>query len=314
MTSVACIDPTTAASFALGELPSEDAAAVRAHLAGCVSCANMLVDEPTIGTPHGPPAGELELTRGSAIGRYIVIGKVGQGGMGAVYAAYDPELDRRVAVKLHRSRLDADEAEEWRARMLREAKAMARLSHPNVVAIHDTGVFEGKVFVAMELVEGGTLRTWLRARPDRVLVEEDGRVLVTDFGLAHSLGVRDPDAVPVGSVSSASVYAGDVPQLAAPLTHVGSLSGTPAYMSPEQFRTELTDARADQLAFCASLYQALYGELPFADSWTLRERSPHRRRHRHVQARHLARGAESPRSHQGARAAWTCVRARGHVG
>src|SRR3954451_20403130 len=109
--------------------------------------------------PSGPPPPEQAqaLVRGSAIGRYVVLGLVGRGGMGEVYAAYDPELDRKVAVKLLRIKPGAGVAlTEGRQRTLREAQAIARLSHPNVVVVYDVGTFEEKVFIAMEFVEGNT--------------------------------------------------------------------------------------------------------------------------------------------------------------
>ncbi len=96
------------------------------------------------------------------LGRYHVLERLGAGGMGVVVAAYDPELDRKVAIKLIHAGRDDEEA---RARLLREAQAMARLAHPNVVAVHDVGVFAGQVFVAMEFVRGETLGGWLQRQP-----------------------------------------------------------------------------------------------------------------------------------------------------
>src|SRR3954453_2833215 len=109
-----------------------------------------------------PPAEAL--ARGSAIGRYLVLGLVGRGAMGDVYAAYDPELDRKVAVKLlHVAAAVGAELVEQKARLLREAQAIARLSHPNVVVVHDVGSFEDQVFVAMEFVDGHTVASWQNA-------------------------------------------------------------------------------------------------------------------------------------------------------
>jgi eukaryotic-like serine/threonine-protein kinase len=225
--------------------------------------------------------------RGTALGRYVVLGHVGSGGMGAVFAAYDPELDRKVALKLlHR---ETDGGKPAQDRLVREAQAMARLRHPNVVVVHDVGVVEGRVFFAMEFVEGTTLTSWLLARdrslpevlavmraagaglaaahraglvhrdfkPDNVLVALDGTVVVTDFGLARALDVVEPPRL--GSTppsSSANI-------LASPLTVSGALLGTPAYMAPEQFQGGDPGPASDQFSFCVALHQAVYGVRPF---------------------------------------------------
>jgi serine/threonine protein kinase len=156
--------------------------------------------------------------RGGLAERYVIVERLGRGGMGVVYRAYDSELDRHVAVKLVRA--DLAGGERLKQRLIREAQAMARLSHPNVVTVFDVGEANGQVFVAMELLEGGTLATWLRAerrsgaeilrrflaagrgleaahaagfvhrdfKPDNVLLGPGGRVCVTDFGLARLVG------------------------------------------------------------------------------------------------------------------------------
>jgi predicted Ser/Thr protein kinase len=221
------------------------------------------------------------------IGRFTVIRRVGMGGMGEVFAAYDEQLDRRVAVKLLRGGRDE---ERLRGRVLREAQAMARLSDPNVAQVYDVGVHEGRVFVAMEFVDGPTLAQWLRLarrsqaeildvfcqagrglqaahaaglvhrdfKPDNALVGADGRVRVVDFGLAraegdgHVAGVAPPSEHDLASA------------LATPLTMTGALVGTPAYMSPEQWSGAATDGRSDQFSFCAALWEALYDQRPFA--------------------------------------------------
>lgn len=234
--------------------------------------------------PRKVQCGGLE--RGSTVGRYLILDRLGEGGMGVVYAAHDPELDRRVALKL----LRPDRAEKETAlRLQREAQAIARLSHPNVVAVHDAGTFGEQVFVAMELVEGRTVRQWLAAerpswreivtvfvaagrglsaahaaglahrdfKPDNVLLGRDGRVRVVDFGLARP--VEEPAEGLPGE--GAPAPSGGV--LTAPLTQWGAALGTPSYMAPEQFRGEGADARSDQFSFCVSLYEALYGDRPF---------------------------------------------------
>jgi tetratricopeptide (TPR) repeat protein len=226
------------------------------------------------------------------VGRYVILAQIGRGGMGIVYAAYDPELDRKIAIKLIDPRRD-DVVN--RTRLLREAQAMAKLQHPNVVAVHDVGVFDERVFVAMEFVCGRTLSRYLaeRARPwreivaafieagrglaaahdeglvhrdfkpDNVLVADVGRIQVTDFGLARAPdldGGSDPFVV---EPLPASVK----PGISLPLTKItatGVLMGTPAYMAPEQHAGRSTDARTDQFSFCVALYEALYGTRPFA--------------------------------------------------
>lgn len=223
------------------------------------------------------------------VGRFVVLRQIGQGGMGVVYAAYDEELDRRVAVKL--LRVSEPTSREQRLRVLREAQAMARVAHPNVVSVYEVGELDAQVFIAMEFVEGTTLghwqheagRTWedvigayLAAgdglfaahqaglvhrdfKPENVLIGSDGRPRVADFGLARvGPGTEAPPAS--GSSGEASPH----PALDTPLTIAGTILGTPSYMSPEQHRGTPADARSDQFSFCVALYEALYGTLPFA--------------------------------------------------
>jgi len=195
-----------------------------------------------------PPAARAPapLERGARIDRYVVLALVGRGGMGEVYAAYDPELDRRIAIKLLRVELGSLRSREAQVRLRREAQAVARLSHPNVVGVHDVGTFEGRVFLAMEFVEGHTLRYWLQARPrgwreivrvfvqagrglgavhraglvhrdfkpDNVMVGADGQVRVMDFGLARPVaGRRATGESPAGrpALSAAPDVDGDTP-------------------------------------------------------------------------------------------------------
>jgi hypothetical protein len=223
---------------------------------------------------------------GTQIGRHTVLEVLGQGGMGIVVAAYDPHLDRRVALKFLSS-VDGDGHTELRHRLLREARAMAKLRHANVVSVYDVGEHEGEVYLAMEHVEGGTLRHAVAQRraeqradwkpilelfiaagrglaaahaagmvhrdfkPENVFVDHGGRVVVGDFGLVGARAVRDSSG-------------GRDEPTDDRLTKAGSVVGTPAYMAPEQQNNAAVDARADQFAFCVSLYEALYGERPFA--------------------------------------------------
>ena len=243
-------------------------------------------------------AGRLaHLPRGTSVGRYLVADLLGRGGMGVVYKAFDPELDRPLALKLV-AVPDAgpDRAEGMRLRLSREARTLAQLSHPNVVSVYDVGTFEGSVFVAMEFVAGQTLRRWLKRsehaprdivrvfgdagtglaaahrlgivhrdfKPDNVMVSDDGRVRVLDFGLARSMPAA-PAAADEAATGPASSPA--TPAWESPLHHLtrdGAVMGTPAYMAPEQDRGEAADARSDQFSFCAALYEALYRTRPFA--------------------------------------------------
>ncbi|MCY1063172.1 serine/threonine-protein kinase [Nannocystis sp. RBIL2] len=219
------------------------------------------------------------------IGRFRVLGVLGRGGMGEVYAARDDELDRQVAVKLlHTSREAGPRA---RARLIREALLLARLSHPNVVQIHEVGEHDGQVYVAMEFVDGHNLADWLRAlppgprrweavlavfvaagrglqaahaagivhrdfKPANVLVSADGRARVLDFGLARFSS--DVEDVPTDMSESPGYFAD--------LTATGALLGTPVYMAPELFAGGAASPASDQYAFCVALYQGLYGRWP----------------------------------------------------
>ncbi|MEM7157361.1 MAG: serine/threonine-protein kinase [Myxococcota bacterium] len=223
--------------------------------------------------------------------RYVIERRLGSGAMGMVYLARDLELDRNVALKVLRPNraLGQDSSSDARLsnQIRREAQAMARLSHPNVVHVHDVGSIRGRLFVAMELVEGGTMATWLRAvdrswrevvgvfraaarglhaaheadlvhrdfKPDNVLMTHEGVAKVTDFGLARvSEELRARQGESLGPAPDDSEGAS---------LSVGSIKGTPAYMAPEHIRGLAGDARSDQFSFCVSLYEALYGERPF---------------------------------------------------
>jgi len=228
--------------------------------------------------------------------------------MGIVYAAYDPDLDRKVAVKLIRPHSSGGASRALRARLLREAQVMARISHPNVVTVLDVGTLPGTgehaapLFVAMEFVTGQTMASWLKAnepswklalrmyraagrglaaahhaglihrdfKPSNVLVGRDGRVCVADFGIARSVAEPADDANDPAEVST-----GDPA-----LTRDGAVLGTPRYMSPEQHAGSTTDARTDQFSFAIAVWEALYGEHPFPSGLFTDGPTPARRQRR----------------------------------
>jgi predicted Ser/Thr protein kinase len=306
---VDCLDANAVQDLMAGALDTTARALAIGHLDGCADCRELLntlardtardvaretlaatsrrLDELAGAASNGALAETAVASRESSpitadgpatkLGRYTALEKLGQGAMGVVYRADDPDLGRKVAVKLLK-RPDP----ELTQRLVREARAMAKVNHPNVVAVYDVGVAADGTYIAMELVEGTTLRQWQNQphtvaeivekyvaagrglaaahgagiihrdfKPDNCLVGSDGRVRVTDFGLAAAqLGEGGTDDDP--SMSDLG------------LTTAGSVMGTPAYMAPEQFTGGNVDSRTDQFNFCVALYEALYRERPFA--------------------------------------------------
>lgn len=211
--------------------------------------------------PDARPRPDAPLELGTVVGRYIVLEAVGEGGMGRVYSAFDPQLDRRVALKVLHAVAGVD------APTLRqEAKVLARLAHPNVVTVHDLGLHQGRVFMAMELVEGGTLRAWAEAEP-RTWQEVARMMAATAEGLlaAHRSGFvhRDfkPENVLVGRDGRPRVT--DFGLASQPQQRAWAVVGAPAYMPPEQITGAGFDARADIFAFSVTLYELLFGTRPF---------------------------------------------------
>ncbi|MBV1857650.1 MAG: serine/threonine-protein kinase [Nannocystaceae bacterium] len=235
-------------------------------------------DDPDVPRTPGTPQGD-RLRSGAVVGRYRILEPLGRGGMSEVYAAYDPQRDRSVALKI----MKHERGHEAHERLQREGRALARLGHRNVVVVHDVGIFQDELFVAMEHIKGAPLSRWMRApertwteiaaafvqaaaglisahaagivhrdfKPANVMVEQSGRVVVLDFGLA-----RIQDSPTLGSEASVS---GPPPSGSA--TH--SAVGTLGYMAPELMEGSGASQATDQFAFCVSLYEALYGGRPF---------------------------------------------------
>jgi len=258
------LDENALARHVGGEGTDSERAGVTAHIEACEGCRALLTAlVRTLVAPEIEEHAPRLLPRGTNLGRYVLLDPVGRGGMGVVYGAFDPELDRKVALKFLRAR--EGKAVGTRTQLLAEAQAIARLSHPNIVTVHDVGTFDGEVFFAMEYVKGETLRrsqrpglpglhhtlTLYRAageglaaahragivhgdfKPENVLVGEDGRVRVTDFGLARAIH-----------------------------EHAPRFAGTPAYMAPEHWHGQSGDVRSDQYSFCVALLEAVEGRRP----------------------------------------------------
>ncbi len=264
---------------------------------------------PGVGPPANPtapsaaPLGTGELGPGDLVGRYVIERKVGAGGMGEVYAAHDPQLDRRVAIKVLRPSGRASDAA---ARLVREAQALAKLAHPNVVAVHDVGEADERVFLAMQFVEGSTLgdhiartalapeeivRLYVAAgrglaaahaaglihrdmKPSNVLIDRAGHVAVTDFGVARaSDDFATPEPHPPSGAGPHDSSTGRS-ALSTDMTQAGAVIGTPSYMAPEQHAGRRATAKSDQFGFCVSLWQGLYGKHPFVPHDHDEETSP----------------------------------------
>jgi tetratricopeptide (TPR) repeat protein/predicted Ser/Thr protein kinase len=282
--------------FAEGRLDASSRAAIDTHVDACRSCRLIVAGLTSKGGATStagldsklatPGSGERHhagdrLTTGKTLGRYQVGGFLGAGAMGEVYLATDPALGRRVALKVLRV-AEGKDSPELRARLVREAQVMGRLSHPNVVGVYEVGDEAGQVFIAMEFVDGESLRRWVAEprewrsvlrvyleagkglaaaharglvhrdfKPDNVLVDTEGRVRVSDFGLAADIddAFTNSTAKLEGSVSVR-------------LTQSGALVGTPAYMSPEMLQRRSTSAASDQFAFCVAVVEGLTGIRP----------------------------------------------------
>ena len=301
---MACVSADSLQGYLDGRLAPGSLAALEDHLDACPACRQLLVaaaapalDAASAADPSAPDA-----SAAGAIGRYLLERPLGSGGMGVVYAARDPQLQRRVAIKLlHAAAETPRERDELRARLLGEARAMARLSHPNVLPVFEVGEHQGRIFLVMELAPGGTLAEWLLARP-RASPEEQAQLLelflgagrglqaahqaglvhrdfkpanvllgaglrpmVTDFGLARPLDA----AISADIKVDINADTGDATRDPIPLekqARQSAAAGSLAYMAPEQLRGEPVDPRADLFAYCVALFEALHGARPYAGS------------------------------------------------
>ena len=277
-TSSDCLSGDQVGRFLECRLTAEESARASAHLStGCAACQQAVVaasrslpggSGPSI-TRHpadrSMPALELaapRLTPGTEVARYRVVRFIGGGGGGQVYEAFDPQLGRPVALKMIRAEVSEG------AQVVGEARALAKLSHPNVVNVHDAGIFERRAFVVMELVEGLSLERWLELAPRgwRQIAE---RFLDAGKGLAaaHAAGLVHRDVKPANVIVGVDGRARMADfGLAEPSGHTpraGQTAGTPAYMAPEQLVGEPADARSDQFSFCVAFYWALFGQHPY---------------------------------------------------
>ena len=271
---------------------------------------------PALGSrPSGPPEVELERARAAVkhalgvddapakLGRFVLLHPLGEGGMGRVYLAHDPTLDRKVALKiLQAGSRDPSTAAERRRRIMREAKALAQLDHDNVLRIFDVGVVDTEVFIAEQYVPGQTLAQWQEGRaadeileayraagrglaaahaagilhcdfkPANVIVAKESdahlplaaRVFVLDFGLAKS--IREVET-PTSRRTAVPQEVTETGPLGTLVSEDGMVMGTPAYMAPEQHFGQRLDPRTDQYAFCVCLYEALVGTRPFSGTY-----------------------------------------------
>jgi tetratricopeptide (TPR) repeat protein/predicted Ser/Thr protein kinase len=284
-----CVETEELVAMLDGKLASDRLEAVLVHVDRCKLCAEVI-------------ATLARDTASRCVGRYQLGRVIGSGGMGVVHEGWDPELRRRVAVKLVRPERSDDAS---RARMLREARALARISHPNVVAVYDVGEHDGEIYVATELVDGETMATWCDGRsareiigawiqagrgleaahaggivhrdvkPANVLVGRDGRVRIGDFGLAR-LGEIEaapptlvevpmaPSGTPVTPGTPVAPVTRSDPAFYATVTGPGRIAGTPAYMAPEQW-VGAGDARSDQYALSVAIIESLTGKRPGDD-------------------------------------------------
>ncbi len=302
-----CLEDNAVLELLDGTAKPADIISAEQHLDGCRDCRQLVATLASRAMPDSAAAPDdvdedarelawqatsgAELVRpGSRIGRYTILEPIGSGASSVVYAAFDPKLDRRIALKLLRVLTVTDAsgsatttAQRARARLLREAKALARVNHPNVVSVHDANVHGDFVYVAMEYVEGQSLRQWLETttaslndkamllvqaarglaaahevglvhrdfKPANVMVGDDELVRVTDFGLAR-MGDDSPEpSTQIRQTNPTSIF-----------TETGAQVGTPAYMAPEVRHGGTATAQSDQYSFAVTLFETLTGARP----------------------------------------------------
>ncbi len=293
-----CIDDDLAAAYVGGDLPVVQRTRVEQHLDACERCRRHIsaltraLTQPSVADE--PLDALAPLRPGDQLGRYRLREAIGSGGMGVVWLADDPDLDRRVAVKIPRSKTSANDLE----RVRREARALAALRDPRVVEIYDIGLSAERCFFAMRFIPGVTLGRWAADRrgqrwreifqaclevgealvvahgagllhrdikPTNVMVDDVGRVFVMDFGLAQAAS------------SLATPRTGEEPEEVGRLTDPGKIAGTAGYIAPEIYRGAPASPHTDQFSFAVML-----GELVFGDRPTRKQRhsTPHRARPR----------------------------------
>ncbi len=238
----------------------------------------------TVALPLSGAPGGSRLRPGDVVERYVVEALLGAGGMAEVYRAKDQKLGRTVALKLVRPVRDGEACGSLCSLLMREARTLAGLSNPGLLTVHDVGEHHGCVYLAMELIDGSTLRDWAESvddwrerlrvlletgnalaaahearvvhrdvKPDNVLVSRTGRVVVSDFGVARSLADLDDQGHQCGCAGGATIR----------VELEGKVVGTPHYMSAEQHQGLAADARSDQFSFAVTCWEILYRALPF---------------------------------------------------
>lgn len=297
----ACLDPFTLTAWVEGQLDETTRQAAVKHIGECDICRataaslfHLQADSDALvvtarGTDAAVPMSDLPHDAPVMVGRYQLGKLLGVGGMGSVYEAHDPQLKRSVAVKILR-----DPGPGAAQRIEREAQALAKLAHPHVVAIYDTGVATVGHYIVMQLIDGQTLDAWLVQhrndpmqvlrcfamagaglvaahaanlvhrdfKPQNVLVDRAGTALVTDFGLAKEHASDPILATDEGSRNAIAALA----TATTASNTAGAFAGTPMYMAPEHYLAEPVTALSDQFAFCVALWEALFDAHPFVET------------------------------------------------